>query len=161
MTTFVYVVGVAGSGVEWQEVCKIGFSRDPRARVKGMQTGSPVPIDLYDAFDCGSELVARRIEKVVHDWFKVVGIHGEWFEVDPAFACRVVFSFCKRPAVSGKEYATIGLSKQEYEEYELRKSIAERRAFYCAWHVDPKLAQPDEGYDDGRWFELLPDMEEA
>lgn len=56
---------------------KIGFTKgDPMARLRNLQCGSPVPLGIYTAFD-GS----RATEKLFHETFAPLRLHGEWFEV--------------------------------------------------------------------------------
>jgi hypothetical protein len=56
---------------------KIGFTRgDPTARLRNLQCGSPLPLGIYTAIE-GDE----RVEKLFHQTFAPVRLHGEWFEV--------------------------------------------------------------------------------
>jgi hypothetical protein len=53
---------------------KIGRARDPRQRVRDLQIGSPVPLDLVCTIE-GDE----RLESAFHKVFADDRLHGEWF----------------------------------------------------------------------------------
>ena len=56
---------------------KIGYTNgDPVARLKNLQTGSPLPLGIYTAIDGN-----RETEKRFHQTFAPLRIHGEWFSV--------------------------------------------------------------------------------
>ena len=68
----VYVIGC-------QVGCKIGWtSKDPRDRVRALQTGSPHPLHLV-----GSVEGTRAIEAAAHRRFSDYRMAGEWFQVNP------------------------------------------------------------------------------
>lgn len=53
---------------------KIGRARDPHLRVRELQTGSPVPLDLLCTLPGGEVLEAG-----LHAAFAGSRLHGEWF----------------------------------------------------------------------------------
>lgn len=65
-------------GPEWgQKRIKIGYTRSTiRARLANLQTGSPYPLKLYAYMEGGQDL-----ERVLHDTFAPMRLHGEWFNV--------------------------------------------------------------------------------
>jgi hypothetical protein len=68
----VYVVGC-------QVGCKIGWtSKDPRDRVRALQTGSPHHLHLV-----GSVEGTRAVEAAAHQRFSDYRMAGEWFQVNP------------------------------------------------------------------------------
>lgn len=56
---------------------KIGFTKgDPTDRLRNLQCGSPVPLAIYMAFEGN-----KATEKIFHDTFAPLRLHGEWFEM--------------------------------------------------------------------------------
>lgn len=74
MSGFVYfVTAVQGDDMR----VKIGFTKgDPADRLKNLQCGSPVPLGIYTAFPA-----SRQIERLFHDTFSPLRLHGEWFAI--------------------------------------------------------------------------------
>ena len=56
---------------------KIGKSKNPKARLKTLQTGSPVCLTIKKVVQGGLYL-----ENVLHIYFKHLREHGEWFKPD-------------------------------------------------------------------------------
>ncbi len=59
---------------------KIGLSKDVRARVRKLQTGSPYELALM-GWIIGSN--DRSLEKKLHEHFADRNLHGEWFQLTP------------------------------------------------------------------------------
>jgi hypothetical protein len=57
---------------------KVGFARDVRERIKGLQTGCPNEISLLDAI---ADESAQWLEKVLHYFLESHRHHGEWFKL--------------------------------------------------------------------------------
>lgn len=57
---------------------KIGHSRNPQARLQDLQVGSSKPLELLHTMRGG-----RGTEAILHDKFKHLNIHGEWFQAGP------------------------------------------------------------------------------
>jgi len=57
---------------------KIGYAEDVAARVKTLQTGSPVPLTLLAAFPGD-----RATEAALHRRYAHLRVAGEWFRADP------------------------------------------------------------------------------
>lgn len=72
-TRYVYFITARSVGL-----VKIGFGRDPQARVINAQVGSPVPLTLERKIEGGKD-----IEASLHERFSVHRAHGEWFALAP------------------------------------------------------------------------------
>ena len=60
------------------KMVKIGYARDPLARLSSMQTGSPTPLKMLTIIPGD-----RFKEKQMHARFKNCYSHGEWFSPSP------------------------------------------------------------------------------
>lgn len=56
---------------------KIGWSKNPRKRLRHLQTGLPGPVFVL-RFDPGP----KALERALHDGWSHRRAHGEWFRVD-------------------------------------------------------------------------------
>ena len=56
--------------------CKIGFSVEPKKRLKQLQTGCPLDLYIYGTID-GNQYVEREVHKL----FKAYHIRNEWFNL--------------------------------------------------------------------------------
>lgn len=65
-------------GPEWgQKRIKIGHTRSGIAsRLAALQTGSPYPLRIYAYMEGGQDF-----ERVLHDTFAPLRLHGEWFHI--------------------------------------------------------------------------------
>lgn len=63
---------------------KIGFADDPERRLSQIQSRTGKPVELYAAFDCGTE--HRAVEKAVHRSLKDRCVYSEVFSIAPADA---------------------------------------------------------------------------
>ena len=68
-----FVQAVGGSGL-----IKIGWSIDCDERLRALQIGSPVPLCIL-AIIPGT----RRREQLLHEYWKHLRAHGEWFQPSP------------------------------------------------------------------------------
>ncbi len=59
---------------------KIGLSEDPVKRLKQLQTGSPVHLELF-AFKNRRKATVKEVE--LHERFQHKRVSGEWFELSP------------------------------------------------------------------------------
>lgn len=57
---------------------KIGIAKDPEARLREIQIGTPFRVWVRDSRRVPD---ARRIERFLHDRFKKYHIRGEWFDI--------------------------------------------------------------------------------
>lgn len=57
---------------------KIGISKNPKKRIKQLQTGSGEELKLIHEFK--SE-VSKKIESALHGRYKHLNTHGEWFDL--------------------------------------------------------------------------------
>lgn len=72
---------------------KIGVSNDPRARLRSLQTGSPVDLTLLGA----APGRGREMEAELHERFAAHRVRGEWFQPAPeliAYICRALQQQC-------------------------------------------------------------------
>jgi len=58
---------------------KIGISTDPEARLKSMQTGSAVELELVLAIEVPSVRIERQAHRILEPW----RVQGEWFDLGP------------------------------------------------------------------------------
>jgi Meiotically up-regulated gene 113 len=62
--------------------CKFGYSRDPLARVRSLQTGNGLALELVHSIPVDPQRV-RELERLLH---REIGLHrrvkGEWFTID-------------------------------------------------------------------------------
>lgn len=67
-----------------RSVVKIGMTSGDhvRERIRGLQTGSPYPLELARAIPTESRQSARELEGALHDRFADSRMHGEWFRVE-------------------------------------------------------------------------------
>lgn len=56
---------------------KIGMSNNPLKRLSSLQSGSPATLHLLGIMKCGFK--SYETEQQLHDKFKHLSIHGEWF----------------------------------------------------------------------------------
>jgi hypothetical protein len=85
------------ANIEGTDIYKIGFTKNPKNRLKSLQTGNPKKLVLVDSFE--SEL-ATQIESVLHRrymGFKTNNIDGdkllgEWFELDHEQASSFIYN---------------------------------------------------------------------
>lgn len=71
---------------------KIGVSKDPKNRLKNLQTGNDDEIKLIYEFQ--SEY-AYKIEKTFHNLYSYLKTSGEWFELDLEFEVNFL-NECKK-----------------------------------------------------------------
>lgn len=78
MESFLYVIKSKSSSTE----VKIGFSDDPEARLKQLQTGHPEPLEVIYREGVDSSKV-RYLERIIHQVNKSRRLKGEWFLLSP------------------------------------------------------------------------------
>lgn len=95
---------------------KIGISKNPKSRVKQLQTGSSAKITLYKAYVTE---YASQIEKVLHRRYKSSNVLGEWFNLKESHVDSFIED-CKKIA---KNLELIDESKKgHYASYQNRIS---------------------------------------
>lgn len=57
---------------------KIGWAKDPEQRIRELQTGSPVPLEIIGVIRGGT----LETENELHVAFGQHRLHGEWFDID-------------------------------------------------------------------------------
>lgn len=72
---YIYVISANEAGP-----VKIGFSKNPEARLRQLQTGHASPLKLFH-----KELIegydVRHVEKTIHKQIRYKRISGEWFSL--------------------------------------------------------------------------------
>lgn len=84
---------------------KIGWSKNVRSRLAGLQTANPYPLRLLLVLD-GEERDERRL----HDWFGTERLNGEWFKSDGEVAAFIASKLAKpspsqRPVCFGPRWS--------------------------------------------------------
>ena len=84
---FVYLIRSDEDGLY-----KVGISKSPSKRLEQLQTGNSSKLTLIETFKSDH---ARKIEQGIHNFFRSMKIHGEWFEISMNEV--VMFNeYCKR-----------------------------------------------------------------
>ena len=80
---FIYVIG---NDTNKQ---KIGFSKDVHKRLKSLQTGNPEPLKIHH-FEEVPDTRARILERKLHKELGYIRLNGEWFDMSPIDAKRML-----------------------------------------------------------------------
>jgi len=107
---------------------KIGYARDLRKRVLGIQGSCPVPVHLHHFVYVVGPLLAKFVEADVHEFYDDERKHGEWFDVDPnEVPAAIHYSITERGFKWWDEYgrrnlgfAAARLHKRDWERYSHR-----------------------------------------
>jgi Homeodomain-like domain/Meiotically up-regulated gene 113 len=73
---FVYLVAARGSGL-----VRIGLARDPGQRLRELQVGSPLPLELAQAHPCPDRPAAEAIVAELERRFAGRRAHGHWYRL--------------------------------------------------------------------------------
>lgn len=103
------------------DLYKIGFSLQPRKRLKQFRTGSPHPILLIHSLRTSCY---RQIERQLHHHFRGKRESGEWFKLDPEDV-----SYIKSLNKSG--FTPEEQARRDRDEVEYRKVSDARYAEQC------------------------------
>ncbi len=90
MPTWVYIIGPVGG----LPPVKIGVAFDTQQRLRDLQIGSPVSLEIHYATELGP--IAGRFETAVHRALQADRAHGEWFVVTPSDARALVKKMAQR-----------------------------------------------------------------
>ena len=60
---------------------KVGYSKNPEARLKQLQTGNPVELKLIMKLICDDENHARNLEKSLHEMLSTQNVYLEWYKL--------------------------------------------------------------------------------
>ena len=63
------------------EYVKIGIAGDIQSRLAGLQSGNPKPLHLLHSIECVDRIQAMALEKILHRYFGVYRMVGEWFSI--------------------------------------------------------------------------------
>lgn len=72
---------------------KVGFSKNPEARLKQLQTGNPVVLKLIMKIKCDSEKHARNLEKSLHDMLGTQNVYLEWYKLKKTHIMKMLTAF--------------------------------------------------------------------
>ena len=86
---FLYIIAVSQEG-RLRSPVKVGITANPRARLRTIQTGSAAPLDFVWVFALPTIDVARSIERAFHRALEHARLTGEWFDMDPERALRLL-----------------------------------------------------------------------
>ena len=76
-----YVYFIQAFGQKELILIKIGKASDPQARLRQLQTGSPIKLKMLGTVKCRDDSHARSIEKLAHNIFHEQRRRGEWFRL--------------------------------------------------------------------------------
>ena len=88
-----------------QTFLKIGRALDPEKRVKGVQTGCPMVVEIHAVFECENAL---RVEHDCHLSLRKTNTCGEWFSCSIENAERII-RLAIENKTSGKKRKRYGL----------------------------------------------------
>jgi len=57
---------------------KIGFSKNPKQRLKELKTGNPNALEIVAEFETKHK---RKVETAFHNHYKTQNVSGEWFSL--------------------------------------------------------------------------------
>ena len=57
---------------------KIGYSKNPKQRLKELKTGNPNALEIVQEFETKHN---RKVETAFHNHYKVKNVNGEWFSL--------------------------------------------------------------------------------
>jgi hypothetical protein len=86
MTHYLYVVcqgiDIDGHG-RLSGPCKVGITSNPASRLKGLRTGHPYQLVIYELWDFEDRAFAVAAERMAHVALKDFRLSGEWFDIKP------------------------------------------------------------------------------
>lgn len=126
--TFVYLIAqVDGEG--FKAPIKVGVAARPHGRVKDLSTACPFKIDVMETFAMSCRVTAMRAEQIFHKQLKNYRMNGEWFDVCPYVAFRILYNGLKADIV---EYGKI--SEEEAENVMAMATESPSRDYYVEQH---------------------------
>ena len=80
MSEFVYIIKDTG----FTHRCKIGITKNPKQRIKNLQTGNSNKLEYIFILKVNSNIKSSAVESEIHKYFKEKNqcVHGEWFNFD-------------------------------------------------------------------------------
>lgn len=69
---------------------KIGIAQDPKARLRQLQSGSPVGLEIFASYWCPGRDRVASLEKHMHQCMAGVRLHGEWFAATPEVVAQQI-----------------------------------------------------------------------
>lgn len=74
MSSYIYIISNG-------EAFKVGLSKDPKRRVRQLQTGNPKKLSLEYCVEI-EEAPVKILESIMHRYLKLNHLSGEWFSAD-------------------------------------------------------------------------------
>lgn len=74
-TSFIYVIGSNGPPY------KVGISKDPKRRLKNIQTGHPHKLEILSIKETAFNKT-KLLETIIHRNINKYKTHGEWFDIE-------------------------------------------------------------------------------
>jgi len=87
---FLYIISHVNSDDQFLGPVKIGIADNPQTRLAALQTGNPSKLEVAFSFCVPSRLLATEFERAFHQLYKDQNLMGEWFDMHPADAMRIV-----------------------------------------------------------------------
>lgn len=98
---YVYLIK---AGHKKTDPVKIGYSKDPEDRLKSLQTGNPIKLQLYMKIKCNDEAHARRLERTLHEMLGTQNLRNEWFRLKYTQIPTLLEKFANNEAYDQIEY---------------------------------------------------------
>ena len=87
---YVYLIQ---SGKKKSDPVKVGYSKNPEARIKTLQTGNPKLLRLLMKIKCNNDAHARRLERTLHEMLKGQNVLLEWFKLNRCNVMKMLNAF--------------------------------------------------------------------
>lgn len=81
MTYHVYYVGAVNQRTKTLDAIKIGYSNNPKKRIKNLQNGNQNQLIILKLIKCQNEEQARTLEKEIKESHHANKLTGEWFSI--------------------------------------------------------------------------------
>jgi len=99
---YVYLIQ---SGKKKTDPVKVGFSKDPETRIKTLQTGNPVKLELIMKIKCNNEKHARTLEKALHEMLGTQNVYLEWFRLKKTHIMKMLTAFANNESFDQVKHA--------------------------------------------------------
>lgn len=139
--TYVYVIAGVKPDGRFYGPCKVGYSRNPYARARELQTGSAYPLAVLGCVAIESDR-ASRLETATHAYIgSLRRLSGEWFDIDPYQAISYladVYSDVLVACVEDEGIPEFHRLEEELGVNGLRRKVSAER-YLRAWEGGPDL----------------------
>lgn len=86
--SYLYLICTKTDNGQFKGPCKVGITSSLKSRLASIQTGSATQLAYYEIFGDGPQ--AHVAEARVHHLLRDKHIRGEWFDIDPEQARRMI-----------------------------------------------------------------------